>query len=186
MTGKHATAGVPHNAAHGVPFPGPVTMDRTFGAGGFSMAKRTAFQTHVGVVQQCLAVGAEVPHVSMGAPTVNPNHRRDRSLVHPNVKRSPFNIGGFPPGRHAGAWRPAHYFFPMEAPHLGQVNEENRNPGLGGTGVPHLGQCPSPPPPCFGPFTPGSDIAPAASKVFPTFMVFCWFRPGMCCPLAVG
>lgn len=48
------------------------------------------------------------------------------------------------------------YFFPMDAPHLGHVKDENRNPGLADTGAPQAGQCPFPAPPFFGPFVPVS------------------------------
>lgn len=75
------------------------------------------------------------------------------------------------------------YFFPMDVPHFGHVKVEKRNPGFGGTGVPHLGQCPSPGPEDFAFFIPDPDTDPGEPKVLPILIGFCAFRCGIHGPL---
>lgn len=176
MTGKHARPGLSHDAAHGVTFGRLVTMNRAFRTGCFPLAQWTVVQPRVSVIQQFTTIGTTRSPACMGAPTIKPNHGGDCSLVQTNIKRQT-------PERLIQHPRSLVYFLPMDAPHFGHVKDENRNPGLGGTAVLHFGQCPSPPPACLRPFNPGSETAPGASNVFPTLMVFCWFRPGMSSPL---
>jgi hypothetical protein len=71
------------------------------------------------------------------------------------------------------------YFLPIDAPHFGHFNEENRKPGLGGTSVLQAGQRPAAFVGLAWIIGASLKLFPPGSKFFPDLMGFCPFLWGI-------
>jgi len=75
MPVKHARISVPHYGPDLFPHTGPVTVNKTFGSGRFTIPEGSFFKTPLGIIQKLAALTAKRALVFMPPMTIDVYHR---------------------------------------------------------------------------------------------------------------